>query len=72
MEIFIHLIVIVSSRFLQRPKCWNQHSQALIQDKIDRQRVRSRESDRQTAMVDDGWLLELRRGGRYGEEDESG
>ena len=31
------------------------YSQALIQNKIDRQRVRSRETDSQTAMVDGAW-----------------
>ena len=45
------------------------YSQSLIQNKIDRQRVRSRKLDRQT--VYGGWCLELRRGGRDGEEHES-
>src|SRR6218665_1183432 len=40
------------------------YSQALNQNKIDRQRSRSRESDRHT--VRRLWCLELRRGGRYG------
>jgi len=38
------------------------YSQALVQNKIDRQRVRSRESgmqaDSQMAMVDDVWSLD--------------
>ena len=43
------------------------YSQALNQNKINRQRSRSRESRRQTADSYGGWCLELRRGGRYGE-----
>src|SRR6218665_2050339 len=52
------VIVIVNSRFLQRPQklLESAYSQGLIQRKIDLQRVRSRESgrqaDSQTAMVD--------------------
>ena len=50
------VIVIVNSIFLQRPqKAKSQepaYSQALVQNKIDRQRVRSRESGRQTVR----WL----------------
>ena len=40
------------------------YSQALVQNKIDRQRVRSRESGRQGRQSDGygGWCLELRRG----------
>src|SRR6218665_2293338 len=47
------------------------YSQALNQNKIDRKRSRSRESGRQTDGYG-GWCLELRRGGRHGDDDESG
>ena len=50
------------------------YSQALNQNKIDRQRSSSRESGRQAGRQSDGyggWCLELRRGGRHGEDDES-
>src|SRR6218665_1915407 len=51
------------------------YSHALNQNKIDRQRSRSRESGRQAGRQSDGygrWCLELRRGARYGEDNESG
>src|SRR6218665_2647586 len=48
------------------------YSQALNQNKVDRQRSRSRESGRQTVRGYGGWCLELRWGGRYGDGDESG
>src|SRR6218665_1147077 len=51
------------------------YSQALSHNKIDRQwscpeSQAGRQSD--GSMVDGVWTLELRRGGRYGEDDESG
>ena len=48
------------------------YSQGLNQNKID---GRSHDPESQTGRQSDGydgWCLELRRGGRYGEEDESG
>ena len=51
------------------------YSQALNQNKFDRQRSRSRESGRQAGRQLDGyggWCLELRRGVRCGDDDESG
>jgi len=47
------------------------YSQTLYHNKIERQRSRCRESGRQTADGYGGWCLKLRRGGRYGEDDES-
>ena len=54
------------------------YSQAYIQNNIDRHRIRSRKSGRQTGRQigrqsdgHGGWCLELGRGWRYGEEDES-
>src|SRR6218665_1993349 len=44
------------------------YSHALVQNKIGRQRVKSKESDKQS---DGGWYLELRLG-EVGEKDESG
>jgi len=47
-----------------KAKSWEPaYSQALIQNKNDRQRVRSRESGRQTDSYVE-WCLELRRGGK--------
>ena len=51
------------------------YSQALNQNKTDRQQSRSRESGRQADRQSDGyggWCLDLRRGGRYVEGYESG
>src|SRR6218665_1766320 len=48
------------------------YSQALVQNKIDRQWVRSRESGRQASRQSDGyggWCLKWRWGGRYREKD---
>src|SRR6218665_2643469 len=62
--IFCNRIVIVNSRFLQRPQkgCRGirepAYSQALVQSKIDRQRVISRESGRQQSDNYVGWCLE--------------
>ena len=54
-------VLIVISRFLQRRQKWSRqepaYSQALVQNKIDRQRIRFRvrQADSQTAMVDGVW-----------------
>ena len=76
MEFLWSLIVIVNSWFQRAPtKAKPQepaYSQALNQNKIDRQRSRYRESGRQAgrqAGRQTGygrWCLELRQGGRYG------
>src|SRR6218665_524875 len=73
----ITLIVIVNSRFLQRPQKRSRGNQLIHRHfsrkkstdreiKIQRVRQAGRESDRYA-----GWCLELRQGGWYGEEDES-
>src|SRR6218665_934510 len=69
-------IVIVNSRFLERPQKRSRRNQLihrpLIKNKIDRQWLRSRESGRQKSDGYGGWCLELRRGGRYEQDDKSG
>src|SRR6218665_53011 len=68
--IIVFTVIVIVNHKLEistaptKAKSWElAYSQALILNKIDRQRVRCRESDRQSGGYG-GWCLELRRGRR--------
>ena len=69
------VIIIVNSRFLERPQAKLRepaYSQGLTRTKsISSGQNPESQAGRQSGSYG-GWCLELRRGGRYGEEDELG
>ena len=66
------LIIIVNSRFLQRPQKRGRRNQQIHRGLT---RTKSIDPESQAGRQSDGyggWCLELKWGWRYGEEDESG
>src|SRR6218665_555044 len=69
-------IVIVNSTFLERPQKRSRRNQLIYRSLTKTKSIGSGQDPKnQAGRQSDGyggWCLELRRGGRYGEEDESG
>src|SRR6218665_560722 len=74
--VFIFEIVIVISRFLERPQKRSRRNQ-LIHRRLTKTKLigSGQDPESQSGRHSDGyfgWYLELRRGGRYEEDDKSG
>src|SRR6218665_2543957 len=70
-------IVIVNSRFLQRPQKRSRRNQLIHRRLTETKSTGSgqdpeSQAGRQSDAIDGGWCLELRRGGRYEEDGKSG
>ena len=70
------VIVIVNSIFLERPQKRSRRNQLIHRRLIKTESIGSgQDPESQAGRQSDGyggWCLELRRGGRYGDDDESG
>ena len=73
---FSIVIVIVNSRFLERPQKRRRRNQLIHRRLTKTKSIGSgQDPESQAGRQSDGyggWCLELRRGGRYGDDDESG
>ena len=76
LSVFMYAIVIVNSRLLERPQKRSRRNQLIHRHLTKTKSIGSgQDPESQAGRQSDGyggWCLELRRGGRYEEDDKSG